>query len=140
VVNSTLSPVSANVTSGRNPPAPAPEWSWLLKPTNGRGYLVVNGKTYQTTEVQFEHENGTGGRLWDLMLPDGKSCRVCQNADGDLGCDCEDSVYRQRRCKHSQAVEAAFADLDRAESLDSWLAAEADAYRNKSHDAAEMPF
>lgn len=104
-------------------PVPMPEWSWLLRPTNGRGYLVIAQTTYQVTEQQFEFHNGMGGRLWDLMKSDGTTYRITLNHDDDLVCDCPDSTYRNHTCKHALALQAAFNELNRLARLDAWLAA-----------------
>jgi hypothetical protein len=56
-------------------------------------------------------------RLWDLTKSDGTTHRLCRDRDGDLACNCPDATYRERACKHVQALIAAYSELDRAERL-----------------------
>jgi hypothetical protein len=73
---------------------------------------------YQVTEHQFEHENGYGGRLWDLMKPDGTTYRIVLDRDDELTCDCPDAVYRghEHCCKHCTAVREAYQWLEAQEA------------------------
>jgi hypothetical protein len=80
----------------------------------GRGYLQTNGTLYQVTEQEFEHENGFGGRLWDLQKPSGTTYRPVNDRDGDLSCDCPDAVDRHHElcCKHVVRLGEAYRRLE----------------------------
>ncbi len=115
---STISPA----TSQRKPAAKPLSWSWLLRPQAGAGYLEINGTLYHVAEQQFEYDRGMAGRLWDVRKPDGTTYRVCENAEGELACDCPDATFRTRRCKHATAVREAYAALEAEERLAAFLA------------------
>jgi hypothetical protein len=116
-------PVTRNRIN-RKPAVPAfPAWEWLCRPTNGQGFLAIAGTTYMTRETQFEHDNGMGGRLWELRKADGTAYTLTVNADAELACDCPDATYRHRECKHVTSLKAALAELDRRAALDRWLGA-----------------
>jgi hypothetical protein len=103
---------------------PMPEWSWLVRPRAGVGYLTIAGTIYQTTETQFEHDNGMASMLWDLRKPDGTTYRICLDAEDRLCCDCPNAIYRERECscKHALCLAAGLNELSRLAQLDRWLA------------------
>ncbi len=43
-------------------------------------------------------------KAWRLTAPDGQVYDVAMNSKGWLECDCEDAVFRERRCKHATAL------------------------------------
>jgi hypothetical protein len=119
--------------------APAQPWKWLVRPVRRQGLLQIGQTLYLVTDVELDHENGMCGRIWQLKKADGSEYQITLDRSGELACDCPDATYRQRQCKHVPAVVEAYSELDRAADLERFLETPAD-YRNKSHDAEEMPF
>jgi hypothetical protein len=98
-----------------------PAWRWVLKPSNGQGFLLIGETLYCVTDEAFEYENGMGGRLWRLKKSDGTVYQLTMDAEGDLQCDCPDATYRQRTCRHCIAIREAFAALDSSARLARWF-------------------
>jgi hypothetical protein len=109
-----------------SPPAPVQPWKWLLPPVNGQGILQIGQSAYLVTETHFEHENGQVCFCVQLKRQNCEHVyQICADRDHELRCDCPDSVYRDRECKHCAAVRDAYADLDRQDRLSDFLAVDA---------------
>jgi hypothetical protein len=103
-------------------PAPPQPHKWIWPPEAGWGVLQIGQSAYVVNECHFEHENGQ--RCFCVRLKRhgaDMDYQVCQDRDNELRCDCPDSVYRGRECKHVAAVRDAYAELDRANRLAAFL-------------------
>lgn len=105
------------------PAAEHPPYEWLLTPTAGIGLLAIRGTAYRLLEVEWDEPNGVRRVLFKLRKMDGTEYQLTPDTDGQLRCDCADAIFRNREhcCKHVQAVNAAYAELDRRQQLDDFL-------------------
>lgn len=107
------------------PPSPraTPQpFKWLLPPTAGQGLLQIGQSVYLVTECHFTEDDGRTTFCVRLRRQGAEmTYQLCQDRDNLVVCDCPDSVYRGRQCKHATAIVDAYASLDRERRLSDFL-------------------
>jgi hypothetical protein len=114
----------------QSPPATPQPFEWLMPPQAGFGMLRIGTTTYAVREVEYDEPNGRQRMLVRLAKMDGTVYQLTPDADDLMQCDCADSVFRQRRCKHSLAIVDAYADLNREQRLADFIAGPDDPVAN----------
>jgi hypothetical protein len=125
----------------QSPPATPQPFKWLWAPRQGFGVLQIGQSVYVVHECHFDDDNGRQCFCVRLRRHGAEyEYQICQTRDNDLTCDCADSVYRQRECKHVAAVRDAYAQLDRQQRLDDFMASDTDADSYRPGHSAGIPF